>query len=235
MIQLILLLSFLIQLVKSCRNCNGDPLSNFCDTYIWESNDTCKSVSSKYNITIEQLLTFKFIDGSISNSPFLINELCKLFTEGDEICISQPKNYEDCYYTPNCMFEYPQYFCNSYTITQSNLTCLEFCNLVNISMRQFKQWNKLNRINIDCYLNNPIEIGDVYCISKPNITNSTDCISIAIAENNSDNVDYFESVKTWSKHPLYNTTNSTKSFSCDASHNRILGLAILVTLAFSLI
>ena len=60
-------------------------------------------------------------------------------------------------------------------------------------MEEFKDWNRYNELTLQCWNSYWMKEGNTYCVSKPNITDFTDCVSIAEAENNPTNAEFYES------------------------------------------
>lgn len=210
MTTILILLFTICQLSNAIEyeNCGGSPLSDFCETITWQYNHSCSYIANKYNLTIHELVDYNWpISEYLS---YLDNYYCSMFTEGDQICISQP-DYSDCGAYPICIFEHPEYFCDSYTLEKDYITCEEICEIYNITMEEFKDWNRHNELTLQCWNSYWMKEGNTYCVSKPNITDFTDCVSIAEAENNPTNAEFYESLENESIGPLHVHPSSTGS------------------------
>ncbi|KAK6887484.1 hypothetical protein K6H09_005434 [Candida tropicalis] len=189
------------------ENCGDLPLSDLCETISWNNDSTCSEIADEYNLTVSQLVDYNWNRGGLSNAQY-----CSYFTEGDHVCVTKP-DYSECGAYPYCVFEYPQYFCDYYTLEQDYITCEEICEMFNITMEEFKTWNKHNDLILRCWDDEWMLEDETYCVSKPNITDFSDCISIAVAEHNPSNVLYYERFNSSSIGPLYTSTatSSTRS------------------------
>ena len=65
---------------------------------------------------------------------------------------------------------------------RDNITCKEISVMHNITMEDFKEWNKFNDVSLRCWDEGWISKYDSFCVSKPNITDFADCFSIALAD-----------------------------------------------------
>ena len=84
-----------------------------------------------------------------------------MFTEGDQVCVTRP-DYTGCGTYPLCVFDHPEYFCDSYTLDKDYVTCQEICAKYNITLREFKEWNKHNNLKLKCWNQKWMEEGDTF-------------------------------------------------------------------------
>ncbi|RCK57848.1 hypothetical protein Cantr_06123 [Candida viswanathii] len=199
-----LLAIFQLSIAEAYRNCGGSPLSDFCNAVIWQSNDTCSAVAARNNLTVSQLVYHNFY----TSGGYLSSYYCSMFTDGDNICLDEP-DYSECGNYTYCLFERPEYFCDTYTLDRNYVTCQEICDINNITMKEFKEWNLHNVLPLRCWDDTYMLQFELYCVSQPNITNFTDCVSIAQAENNPSNVAYYSSRSQRPIGPLQTSTVSS--------------------------
>ncbi|RCK64519.1 hypothetical protein Cantr_00373 [Candida viswanathii] len=199
-----LLAIFQLSIAEEYKNCGASPVSDFCNAVTWQSNDTCSSVAGRNNLTVSQLVYHNFY----TSSGYLNSYYCSRFTDGDHICLDEP-DYSECGNYSFCLFERPEYFCDTYTLDRDYVTCQEICDINNITMEEFKEWNRHNDLPLRCWDDTYMLQFEVYCVSQPNITNFTDCVSIAQAENNPSNVAYYSSRSQRPIGPLSTSTSSS--------------------------
>ena len=209
---LILAFSFLQHSVLAVlKNCNYDPLSDHCnDIYTWKSNDTCKEVASRFNISVDDIDSYNsYIDYSF---------YCTDLTEGDQICLDWP-DYLSCGDYDQCYFDNPEYFCETYEVDDENTTCRDICNLFDLSLVELKEFNKYSSQFAGCDPDYIYE-GDVFCVTKPNFTDWENCYALAKQDHDTYYASmYFTEVQTITALDPYYGKTETYEFYYDPSQS----------------
>lgn len=198
----LLILSFFQSSVLAIlRNCNLDPFSDHCDNiYTWQANDTCEEVAARFNET--------YFASVVHYNISTIDTFCEFLVEGEQICLDMV-DYLSCGSYDICYFDNPEKFCDTYTVTSINTTCLDISELFNITVAEFEEFNVQNDFFFLCKYDG-FYPGDIFCISKPDFSELDNCVAVAQHDYDTDIVP--EMTETQTITPLDPDSGETEIF-----------------------